>query len=324
MHMPDLLASNPLSLSDKLRRRTNELRSKIVKANYSTRFAQTTPELADFRHATVGLLDAMDDDNLSDTFRKTVHLTTYDSYAPLMARFSERPCKASAIVDLFAPGIPDCISDSSSTSSGIAKLFPKYNALSQIRSSDARSRATSDPLRGRTRAFVWYFGCNRTDVLDEDNRPVATIYATSGSAGYERICFDLNPEEDEEKMGAFSRALFTQPEWFADILPYSIRSRCTLCCWIYRKVAFFPPHTCTFCSRKQAHRGHQGGIHHYICGHDPSPRCGVRHDSGLYRERYYPRCGPDIRCSTLLGGRCSISKYLLKAESGLDEYFAGP
>lgn len=59
----------------------------MVRANYNTKFAQTAPELTEFRHATVGRVDEMDDETLSESFRKAVHFTNYDSYAPFIARF---------------------------------------------------------------------------------------------------------------------------------------------------------------------------------------------------------------------------------------------
>ena len=209
MHPPDFLPSNPQSLSDQLRRRTEQLRSKIIKTNYNTQFVRTAPELSDFRDATAGRVDDMDDDSLSETFRKTVRFTTYDSYASLIARFSERPCKASAVVDMLAPGLPDCLFHSSSTSGGLKKVFPKYNILSQLRSPNAASYTIQDPLRRRTTAFIWYLGCVRMTVLDEDDCPAATVYQTSGSAMKQRADFHLDPEEDGERMGTFRMTQIT-------------------------------------------------------------------------------------------------------------------
>lgn len=164
MPFPDLLPSLPPSLSERLRFRTNSLRSKIVRTNYNTQFAQTARELLEFRHVIAGLVDEMDDDVLSESFQKTVHFTTYDSYGPLLARFSEKPFKASSIVDLFAPGFPDCLAESSSTSGGLAKTFPKYNIFSGIGSSGVGSFQISDPLRRRTSARVYYLGSDQLDV----------------------------------------------------------------------------------------------------------------------------------------------------------------
>jgi hypothetical protein len=220
MHLPALLLSNPPFLSEQLRWRTDELRSSIIRANCNTQFAQTTPELTEFRHATAGLVNGMDDDILSESFRKTVHFTTYDSYAPFLARFSEKPCKAGAIHNLFAPGLPDYLAESSSTSGGLPKTFPKYNRLSTIRSSDAGSWAIADPLRRRTTAYVWYLGCDQTNVEDEDNCPITTIYLACGTVVTKRMRLYLDPEKDGEKMPTFSMTQITQPpSYYTDLLP---------------------------------------------------------------------------------------------------------
>ena len=204
MHLPDLLLSNPSSLSERLRWRTDKLRSSIVRANCNTQFAQIAPELTEFRQATAGLVDGTDDDILSESFRKTVQFTTYDSYAPLLARFCEKPCKASAVLDLLAPGLPDYLAESSSTCGGLPKTFPKYNRLSKIRSrsSDAGSRVIPDPLRRHTTAYIWYLGCDQMDVEDEDN--ATTIYLTCGTVVTRRMRLCLDPEKDGEKMATFS------------------------------------------------------------------------------------------------------------------------
>ncbi|KAI9459007.1 GH3 auxin-responsive promoter [Boletus coccyginus] len=202
MHLPDLLLSNPPSLSEPLRWRTDQLLSSIVKANCNTQFAQTASELGAFRHVTTGLVDGMDNSILSRLFRETVQFTTYDSYAPLLARFFEKPCKASAIVNLLAPGLPDYLTSSSSTSGGLPKFFPKYNCLSKIRSEDGGSWAISDHLRRHTTACIWYLRWyDQIDVDDEDN--VATIYLSCGSAVLERMGLCLDPEKDDEKMATF-------------------------------------------------------------------------------------------------------------------------
>ncbi|KAI9463895.1 GH3 auxin-responsive promoter [Boletus coccyginus] len=201
MHPSDLLLSNPSSLSEQLRWRTDKLQSSIVRANCNTQFAQTAPELTEFRHATAGLVDGMDDDSLSHSFRKTVQFTTYESYAPLLARFFEKPCKPSAVLDLLAPGLPDYLCLSSSTSGGLMKAIPKYNCLSTIRSSDAGSWAIPDPLRRRTTAQIWSLGRRQIDIGDEDN--VYTIYQASGTAITARTDFCLDPEKDDERMAIF-------------------------------------------------------------------------------------------------------------------------
>ena len=221
MYPPHILLSNPPLLSEQLRRKTDELRSSIVRANCNTQFAQTSPELTEFRRAVTGLVGGVDDDiRLSELFRKTVHLTTYDSYTPFLARFFEKPCKASAIDNLFAPGLPDYLAGSSSTSGGRPKTFPKYGSLSKIRSSDAKSWVVADPLRRRTAAHLCYIRFDQMDVVDENNCPVTTLYVSSASAITRRMRWHLDPEKDEEKMATFSMTQITHPlSCYADLSP---------------------------------------------------------------------------------------------------------
>ena len=208
MDLPDLLLSNTPLLSEQLRRRTEELQFKIIRANYNTQFARTAPELAKFRHTTAGRVDGVDDDILSESFRNTVDLTTYDSYAPFLAGFLEKPCKASAIVDLLAPGLPDYLAESSSTSGGHPKILPKYNHLSKVKYFDAESSAVPDTLRRRTTAHMYYFGCDKMTVENEGNCTV-TIYLACGAVVGQRVHLNLDPENDGKRMAAFGMAYIT-------------------------------------------------------------------------------------------------------------------
>ena len=219
MRFSGLLLSNPSSLSAQLSWQTDKLRSSIVRANCNTQYAQTAPELTEFRQAISGLIDGKSDDILSQSFQKTVQFTTYDSYAPLIARFFEKPCKASAVLHLLAPGLPDFLSISSSTSGSLPKFFPKYNCLSKIRSSEGASWAISNSLRRRTTAYIWYLACNQTlDVEDEDD--VTTIYFACGTVPHRRVPLYLDPERDGEKMSTFSMMQITQLPCDADSSPF--------------------------------------------------------------------------------------------------------
>lgn len=193
----------------------NRLQSKIIRTNYNTQFAQNAPELADFRRATDGMKDGVG--SLSEVFRKTVPFTTYDAYAPFLARFLDTPCKESAVVDLFAPGLPDYLAESSSTSGGLSKFFPKYDRLSQMRSAQVGLPATLDPPQRRTTAYVWYLGCDKMEVEHTDNCPPATIYLTCGTVVTRRMRLNLDPEKDEEKMGTFSRTQRTRLPCYTDV-----------------------------------------------------------------------------------------------------------
>jgi hypothetical protein len=139
---------------------------------------------------------------------------------PFLAGFFEKPCKASAIVDLFAPRLPDYLCESSSTSGGQAKTFPKYNRLLKARSLDAGSSAVSDTLLRRTAAYIRYFGCDQMTVENEDNSTVAKIYLTPGSVVGQRTHLNLDPEKDGEKMATISvwcTSQMTQLQCYADL-----------------------------------------------------------------------------------------------------------
>ena len=160
MHLPDLFLSKPLSLSEQLERRPtsfgpgwsgptttpNLLRLPLSSPNFVMRpLAVLTKWMMKLFPSHFGK------QSISQTMTRTHHS---------LQGFFEKPCKASAIVDLFAPGFPDYLLDSSSTSGGLPKTFPSYNRLSKIRSSDADSCVISNTLRRRTTAFVLYLGCD--------------------------------------------------------------------------------------------------------------------------------------------------------------------
>lgn len=108
-----------------LRECTDSRLQEILRNNIATRFAVSSSALADFRLA-IANKDAKHDETILDDFRRLVLPTTYESYRPLINKFVERPCKLSEVKDLLAPGLPDFLCDSSSTSGKDPKIFPRY------------------------------------------------------------------------------------------------------------------------------------------------------------------------------------------------------
>ena len=98
----------------------------IINANINTCFAGTSPALADFRLA-VATNDVQNDTTVLDDFRRLVSFTDYESYRPLISKFMERPCKLSEVENLLAPGLPDYLCHSSSTSGTKPKNFPRLH-----------------------------------------------------------------------------------------------------------------------------------------------------------------------------------------------------
>ena len=103
---------------------TNHRLHRIINTNITTRFAGSSPALADFRLA-IANKDVKNDPTVLDDFRRLVPFTDYESYRPLISKFMERPCKLSEVENLLTPGLPDFLCPSSSTSGKEPKLFPR-------------------------------------------------------------------------------------------------------------------------------------------------------------------------------------------------------
>ena len=204
MSPPDLLSTNPFPLSQQLRSEVDHTLATIVKANHNTQFALIASELSAFRDATSGRVDGMDDATVSELFRGTVQLTTYDAYSPLVARFFEKPCRESSVVNLFAPGLPDFMSWSSSTSGGTPKMFLKY--IRSFRSGllpSAESSTHSLAVPRRTIAHIYSIPLVSFDIVDDNDHPVKRVYQGSASTVLQRVYRGLHPEQDESRMSTF-------------------------------------------------------------------------------------------------------------------------
>ena len=138
------LSSLTSELKVLLQEDTDHRLREIVNANINTRFAGTSPALADFRLA-IANKDVQNDPTVLDDFRHLVPFTDYEDYRSLISKFMERPCKLSEVENLLTPGLPDFLCFSSSTSGKKPKLFPRrcesiyhvpmanlYNAASKV------------------------------------------------------------------------------------------------------------------------------------------------------------------------------------------------
>ena len=213
MSPPGLLLVNPPPFSQQLKSRTDNGLACILRSNCKTQFAQVASELTAFRDAIAGLVDDMDDATLCETFRKTVQLTTYDAYSPLISKLFNSPCRESEVVDLLAPGLPDYITTSSSTSGGVSKAFPKYNCLPQFDiSASAGPSALSDSPR-RTTAFMFSFICEPLNIMNENDHLVKTVNVSPTSVSvHRRSVLGLHPENDERKMAIFCMKQCFRPQ----------------------------------------------------------------------------------------------------------------
>ena len=250
MSPPDLLSANPFPLSQQLRSEVDHTLATIVKANHNTQFALIASELAAFRDATPSGVDGMDDATLCKLFRGTVQLTTYDAYSPLVERFFEKPCRESSVVNLFAPGLPDFMSWSSSTSGGIPKKIPRYNR--SFRSGllpSAESPARSLAVPRRTTAHIYSTQLVSLDIVDESDHLVKRVYVGSSSAVGQRWIRGLHPEQDGSRMSTFCMLQRIQPACYTYLLFSSTRQYRTVCRRVYKEMALLPSHSGTIRTR---------------------------------------------------------------------------
>ena len=173
---------------------TNHRLHQIIDANITTRFAISSSALVDFRLA-VANKDIENDDTVLDDFRRQVRLTDYEFYYPFIAKFMERPCKLSEVENLLAPGVPDFLFRSSSTSGKEPKFFPKYcQALRDTLITSLR------PGSGKI-MDVYSIGYKELlDVVTDSGEVVHTIASTFSSCGRWRTSMNWTIETDDTRM----------------------------------------------------------------------------------------------------------------------------
>ncbi|KIK22612.1 hypothetical protein PISMIDRAFT_11474, partial [Pisolithus microcarpus 441] len=108
-----------------LQERTERCLRDIVGANITTHYGISVPSLSLFRQATAGK-DVKEDPTVIIDFHQAVPLTDYGCYSPFIAKFFRHPRKQSELENLLAPGLPNYIARSSSTTGNKPKLLPKY------------------------------------------------------------------------------------------------------------------------------------------------------------------------------------------------------
>jgi len=181
-----------LSPEDKilLRQGTDTRLREIICANIATRFASS---LVDFRLA-VANKDLKDDATILDDFRRLVPLTEYESYRPLLMKFKERPCKLSEVENLLAPGLPDFLCESSSTSGRERKIFPKHSQSLHHRAITDISDKVVDVYSITYRDLL--------QVVTDSGEVVRTVPLAPSSTARWRTAMNWTIETDAARMGS--------------------------------------------------------------------------------------------------------------------------
>ncbi|KAJ8588010.1 hypothetical protein M405DRAFT_874477 [Rhizopogon salebrosus TDB-379] len=175
-----------------LKERSDKFVFDITSANCKSKFCQTAGELSIFRHAVESLHD--DEQGFLQNFRDLVPLTVYDTYQPFVARFFNKPCQESEVIDLFAPGLPSFIAVSSATSGKAPKFFPKYMGTTW--------RPPASPITSQS---VYTYDIRYKEILNVsrgDQDIVRKIPVIPASGGLMRVQMGWNPDEDEDRMSS--------------------------------------------------------------------------------------------------------------------------
>jgi len=215
------LISLPPQLSASLKEETDFCLQKIIRANITSRYACSSSHLADFRLA-IADNDVTEDSTLSD-FRRLVPLTDYEAYRPWTEKFIERPCKLSEVENLLAPGLPNHLGVSSSTSGSKPKHFAQY-----FKTHVGFAHAAGEAERTGTTAGIFSLGYRDVvDVTTESGEVVKRIPVCIGSAGFWRSSAGWPIETDNTRMASMSEYSFDQIiQWMiVDIRWYLYSSR---------------------------------------------------------------------------------------------------
>ncbi|KAL4078869.1 GH3 auxin-responsive promoter [Scleroderma yunnanense] len=163
-------------------------------ANLTSRFGVESSALADLRMAIVNK-DVKNDATILDDFCRLVPLTQYESYLPFITKLMERPCKLSEVENLLAPGLPNFLCSSSTTSGNKPKYIPKYTQFSQ-------DPSVADLSAGAGTTAVVYSVNSRglLEVVSDSGEVVHTIPLTVSSAVRWRTTMNWTIETDESRM----------------------------------------------------------------------------------------------------------------------------
>ncbi|KAI6129045.1 GH3 auxin-responsive promoter [Pisolithus croceorrhizus] len=108
-----------------LKEDTDRRLKNLIVANINTHYARSSSQFSNFRLA-IRDKDVQNDESILSDFRRLVLPTDYESYRPFVEKFNSRPCRASEVENILAPGFPTHIPLSSATSGKKSKQFAKY------------------------------------------------------------------------------------------------------------------------------------------------------------------------------------------------------
>ncbi|KIJ05378.1 hypothetical protein PAXINDRAFT_21352 [Paxillus involutus ATCC 200175] len=181
-----------------LTERTDRLLLRIIRANFSTKFASQAPSLAIFRDVVAAHGTEVDGTLLQD-FRNHVALMDYESYKPFVARFNEQPCKESEVENLFSPGLPFSLVGSSATSGNAPKMFAKYRHIAK-EAPTRRSVYSRRDVKGPEDRVIYYGYKELKEVERASGEVVKRIPVGISSGAMVRMRAGWSVDDDESRM----------------------------------------------------------------------------------------------------------------------------
>ncbi|KAI6111051.1 GH3 auxin-responsive promoter [Pisolithus sp. B1] len=177
-----------------LKEDTDRRLKNLIVANINTHYARSSSQFSDFRLA-VKDKDVQNDESILSDFRRLVLPTDYESYRPFFEKFNVRPCRASEVENILAPGFPTHIPLSSATSGKKSKQFAKY-----FRS---QPYLPGPSLRvGVTSLMNTFAYRDPVEVVTDSGEVVKRIPVCNESTGVMRAQNNWSIETDETRMAS--------------------------------------------------------------------------------------------------------------------------
>ena len=226
-----------------LKEGTDKRLQNVIGVLITSRYASSSPYLADFRSTTRDK-DVKEDSTVLSDFRNLVPLTDYEAYRPWMAKFIERPCELSEVENLLAPGLPSFLAITGSTSGREPKYFTRYLAFAGL-IRPAQDKVPSAFLTARTASTLWWGCIDLVEVTTPSGDVVKTIPVTGVTSGFARTMQGWSIETDNTRLTSLGEYLF-DPNNTIDTYCYSRSSVPELSVGdgSHRSPSIFPPDPC--------------------------------------------------------------------------------
>jgi hypothetical protein len=215
---PSPLESLTTELKLNLQKSLECVLTEIIQTNSGTIFFRESALLSAFRerlqsvppilmpeavaNVDTGPCEAIHTQDLVQGFYETIALSLYDAYQAFVSRFFDKsPCPSAAVRDLFSPGFPDFIAQTSGTSGSTFKLFPMYPVTEDV-----------DPIFEGVRfcAFSTFRFCGpAVKIVDEHGELQKEVFLTNIGSGIMRRFMGIAVKDDDKAITETRKFIFS-------------------------------------------------------------------------------------------------------------------